>query len=413
MSLGRFSFGVGDRFGHQAAAQLAAFQQLARHGVEVTPVWNKSHREHTLIGTTPADVRARADAAVRAAGWTRSYYVDADHITLQTVDGFLPACDFFTLDVAEAVGQPAAREAVAAFVDRHRRLIGALALPGQSQPLAISKAALQAAARKYLRAAGQAAAIYRRIAQAKRQFIIEVSADETDRPLTPVELLIFLRALADEGVPLQTIAPKFSGRFNKGVDYVGDVAAFQNELDADLSVVAYAVHEFGLPADLKLSIHSGSDKFSLYPVIRTLVTTHQAGLHLKTAGTTWLEELAGLAEAGGDGLAIAREIYAAALERFDEVCAPYAPVIDIDRRRLPTATEVARWSGTQFARALTHDPRCAEFNPHFRQLLHVSFKIAAELGPRFHAALDAHAAHIAERVTHNLYARHMKALFIG
>ena len=102
---------------------------------------------------------------------------------------------------------------------------------------------------------------------------------------------------------MQTIAPKFTGRFNKGVDYVGDLAQFEKEFNDDLAVIAFAVKEFGLPADLKLSVHSGSDKFSIYPAIRRAIRRTGAGLHIKTAGTTWLEELIGLASAGGEGLA--------------------------------------------------------------------------------------------------------------
>jgi len=413
LQIERFSFGVGDRFGHEAPAQLAAFQKIAKQGVAAVPVWNKSNREHTLIGTEPTDVRAKATAAVNAAGWKANYYVDADHISLKTVDRFLSASDFYTLDVADYVGKPASKDAVDAFVAKHRQLIGSLALPGQQNKIEVTEAAVRSAAEKYLLAAAEAGAIYRHIAKAKKEFVTEVSADETDRPLTPVELLIFLAALADEKVPAQTIAPKFTGRFNKGVDYVGDLKAFTREFDEDLSVIAYAVREFGLPANLKLSVHSGSDKFMLYPVIRGLIRKHSAGLHLKTAGTTWLEEVAGLAECGGDGLAIAKEVYAKALDRYDEVCAPYATVIDIDRKQLPAAAEVNGWSGAKYAAALTHDQKCPDFNLHFRQLIHVSFKIAAEMGARYHAALDANRQRVAERVEHNIYERHMKPLLIG
>ena len=91
--------------------------------------------------------------------------------------------------------------------------------------------------------------------------------DETDAAQTPAELLIILAAIADEGIPVQTIAPKFTGRFNKGVDYVGDVAQFRREMALDVAAIAWAVSHFGLPKNLKLSIHSGSDKFSIYPAI--------------------------------------------------------------------------------------------------------------------------------------------------
>lgn len=413
MQIERFSFGVGDRFGHEAPAQLAAFQKIAQQGIAVVPVWNKSNREHTLIGTEPTDVRAKAAAAVKAAGWTGNYYVDADHISLKTVDRFVTASDFYTLDVADYVGQAASADTIHAFVAKHRQLVGALALPGQKTKIEVTEAAMRDAAEKYLVAAAEAGAIYRHIAKVKKEFVTEVSADETDRPLTPVELLIFLRALADERVPVQTIAPKFTGRFNKGVDYVGDLAAFRREFDEDLGVIAYAVREFGLPANLKLSVHSGSDKFMLYPVIRELISKHKAGLHLKTAGTTWLEEVAGLAESGGEGLAIAKEVYAAALTRYDEVCAPYATVIDIDKKRLPAPAVVNGWDGAKYARTLTHDQQCPDFNLHFRQLIHVSFKIAAAMGGRYHAALDANRTRVAERVEYNIYERHMRPLFLG
>ncbi|MFX9150233.1 tagaturonate epimerase family protein, partial [Acinetobacter baumannii] len=85
--------------------------------------------------------------------------------------------------------------------------------------------------------------------------------------------------LAAEGIPLQTIAPKFTGRFNKGVDYVGDVRQFEKEFNDDLAVIAFAVKAFGLPASLKLSVHSGSDKFSIYPAIRKALRRIDAGVH--------------------------------------------------------------------------------------------------------------------------------------
>lgn len=107
--LGRYSLGVGDRFAHEAEAQLMAFVEAARLGVDVTPVWNKSNREHLVVGSEPAGVREAADAAVRAVGWRRTYFVDADHITATTVERFLDPCDFFTLDVAGSIGRPQTR----------------------------------------------------------------------------------------------------------------------------------------------------------------------------------------------------------------------------------------------------------------------------------------------------------------
>lgn len=414
LELDRFSFGVGDRFAHQAKAQLRAFQMLADDGVDVVPVWNKSNREHTFIGSEPDSVRQAALAAVDELGWNRAWHVDADHIRRETVDRFIEPSDFFTIDVADSIGAAAAESDIEAFVKRHSYLVGQLDVPGIAQPLTIRHEDLVGTARKYLAAVREAGEIYRYIVGRKGEdhFITEVSMDETDAPQTPPELLVILIAMADEKIPLQTIAPKFTGRFNKGVDYVGDLQQFTREFNDDLSVIKYVVKQYGLPKNLKLSVHSGSDKFSLYPIIRRALEEHGAGLHIKTAGTTWLEELIGLCEAGEDGLALAREIYDYALEHVDALCAPYASVIDIDRQQLPSSREVASWSGPRFAAALRHIPTDPAFNPHMRQLLHVSFKVAAAAGARYTDLLKTHADVVAQEVTENLYVRHMRPLFV-
>jgi hypothetical protein len=414
LTLGKYSFGMGDRFAHQGRAQLQACRRAAELGAPVIPVWNKSNREHSLIGTDPAGTRAAADAAVAALGWPHPHHVDADHIRLATVDKFIPHADFFTLDVADAIGRPASPLSLQTFVDRHPELTGTVVIPQIEQPFQLTRAEVEGIAGKFLLAVQEAGAIYRHIAQTREpeSFITEISMDETDRPQTPPELLIILAAIADEKIPIQTIAPKFTGRFNKGVDYVGDLRQFEKEFSEDLAVIALAVKQYGLPAPLKLSVHSGSDKFSLYAPIRRVLQKFNAGVHLKTAGTTWLEELIGLAEAGGDGLEIGRDIYAHALKHVVELCAPYATVLDIDWAKLPSAAEVNGWSSAQFVAALRHDPGNPAFNPNFRQLLHVSFKLAAKMGPRYLNALEKHEAVIARNVTENLFARHLKPLLL-
>ena len=406
---------MGDRFAHQGRAQLQACVLAANEGVSVVPVWNKSNREHMFIGTEPSSLRAEADAAVKALGWKNPYHVDADHIRLETVDRFIAPSDFFTIDVADSIGKPADAKDVKAFVDRHPELTGKVLIPNIDHALEISRAEVERVANKFLLAVQDAGKIYRHIVKAKsaENFISEVSMDETDSPQTPHELLIILAALADEKIPLQTIAPKFTGRFNKGVDYAGDLKQFEKEFNEDLAVIAFAVRKYGFPPSLKLSVHSGSDKFSIYEPMRKALKKFGAGLHLKTAGTTWLEELIGLAEAGSDGLEIAKEIYAHALEHVDEFCAPYATVIDIDKKKLPSAAEVNGWSSQQFVSALRHDQKNPAYNASFRQLLHVSFKVAAKKGERYLNALKKHEAVIAKNVTHNLFERHLKPLLIG
>ncbi len=415
MKLQTYSMGVGDRFAHQGKAQLQAMLQARSAGVTIAPVWNKSHREHTILHSAPADVRVEADQAVTALGWKDAYYVDADHIGLGNVDWFLDASDFFTLDVADVTGNADDAEALRGFVDRHKTYAGELAIPGLDETFHVTERRIEEIAAKYLLAVREAGAIYRHVEgkKGKDNFVTEVSMDETDSPQTPEELFFILAAMAEEGIPAQTIAPKFSGRFNKGVDYVGDVDPFAREFEQDLAVIAFAVREFHLPANLKLSVHSGSDKFSIYGPIRRAIQKYDAGLHLKTAGTTWLEELIGLASAGGEGLAIAKEVYAAARGRFDELCGPYATVIDIDPNGLPDAEVVAGWGSDDYVHALRHDPTCDAYNPNVRQLLHVGYKVAAEMGDRYRNALREFEEVIARNVTENLFDRHVKRIFLN
>jgi hypothetical protein len=415
LKLGKYSIGTGDRFAHQAKAQLQACIKALENGVEIVPVWNKSNREHTIIGSEPISARQAADAAVKALNWKPAYYLDADHITTQTVDRFLAPCDFFTIDVADFIGQPAQTADIDAFVKRHPELLGSIELAGADEPFEITRQALTGTAQKFLAAVKKAGEVYRKIESAKGagNFISEVSMDETDRAQSPVELLIILAAIADEGIPVQTIAPKFSGRFNKGVDYVGDVPQFGREMALDVAAIAYAVKQYGLPDDLKLSVHSGSDKFSIYPAIHATMKRFDAGVHLKTAGTTWLEELIGLAEAGGEGLALAKEVYAEALSHREELCAPYSTVIDIIPARLPSAEEVRAWSSEQYTSALRHVEGDLAYNDSVRQLLHVGFKVAAKMGPRYLRLLEANETVIAKNVTENLFDRHIAPVFLG
>jgi len=415
LKLGKYSVGMGDRFTRQTQAQLRACLMAAERGVEVIPVWNKSHREHQIVGSEPADARAAADAAVKALGWTKPYHVDADHVGLKTVDRFLPHCDFFTIDVAEYIGQRAGAEAIKGFVEQHVELNGRIAIAGSPHPFQTTREELERIAGKYLLAVSEAGKAYRHIAAVKGagKFITEISMDEADSPQTPVELVMILAAIADEGIPIQTIAPRFIGRFNKGVDYVGGIAQFERKFIDNLHVIMFAVQRYGLPANLKLSIHSGSDKFSLYPAMRRALVEYNVGVHLKTSGTTWLEEVIGLAASGGEGLAMAKAIYGETLAKIDENCGPYATVVDIDRKRLPTAATVEKWSSEEFVAALRHDPQCLRFNPHLRQLLHVGYREAVKMGRRYLDLVKACEAEIAKNVTGNLFERHIRPLFVG
>ncbi len=410
--LSKYSFGIGDRFAHQGEAQLSALVKAAQLGVEFTPVWNKSNREHTTIGSHPVDIRNEADRAVKKVGWQGDYFVDADHINRSNVDWFIESSDFFTLDVADFIGKKVDPKELKNFMDQNEKYIGQLKIPGIAEPFEISRDLLKQIAEKFLFAVKEASLIYKYIAEKKGQgtFIPEVSMDEVEEAQTPLELFFILSALSFYNLPAQTIAPKFTGRFNKGVDYVGDTAFFKKEFGQDLLVLDFAIKEFNLPENLKLSIHSGSDKFSIYPIMGELIKKYDKGIHIKTAGTTWLEEVIGLALADDDSLQLVKKIYIEALNKIEELSAPYATVIDINFEQLPTESEVKDWSASKFANSLRHIPDHQDYNSSFRQLMHVAYKLAANMSNTYTDALKKHSKIVGDQVCTNIYERHIKRL---
>jgi len=210
MQLGKYSFGIGDRFAHQGKALLQAMIEAEKQGLVITPVWNKSYREHKTIKSDPAETRREADEAVQAKGWQHSYFVDADHVGLSNVDFFISYSDFFTLDVADFIGKSAEAREIAAFMNANEKYTGKLKIPGIEDEFDVTKSDVEKIAHKFLFAVHEAGRIYRHILSKKEKgtFIVEVSMDETDEAQTPIELFFILSAIAREGIPVQTIAPK-------------------------------------------------------------------------------------------------------------------------------------------------------------------------------------------------------------
>jgi hypothetical protein len=400
-----YSFGIGDRFGREGKAQLRAIQEINRIGFPVNPVWNKSNREHELVGTTQEAVRQEADEAVRANGWDGNYYVDADHITMDNVDRFIDFSDFFTIDVAGSIGKPAEAKLKADFL---RRTV-TTGIPGFSEEA--EKYDMTLFADMYLTAIQEVKRLYDYITGKKPGVIIEISMDEVASAQSPLDLYFILKELKHLNIEPHTIAPKFTGLFPKGVDYEGDIEGFAHEFEQDIRILKIVKEQLEFDHDIRLSIHSGSDKFSIYPVIREIIMKNGCGIHIKTAGTTWLEEVIGLARGGGDGLRLAKEIYCQGISRFDELAGPYSSVLHIDHKKLPPPKEVLSWNSARLSKTLIHDQSCREYNPHFRQLVHISYKVAAEMGMEFMDALDHYRGPIEEQVYTNLYDRHLRRIF--
>ena len=414
VELEKFSVGVGDRFGKECLAQLEAVNKAKKLGVNLVPVWNKSFREHSIIGSDPADTKRIVQSAIKTFKWNDSYYIDADHINYNSVDHFMVYSNFFTIDVGSFINTKATEEETKAFLKEASNFIGTIEIPCLINKYRIDDKLLLEIAKKYLAAIKEAGRIYRHILSKRKQndFVVEISFDEVDQPQTPIELFFIIAAVAYEKIPIQTIAPKFVGKFLKGIDYIGDVSIFEKEFEEIILVIEYSKRIFTLPKNLKISVHSGSDKYSIYPIINKLIKKHNLGIHLKTAGTTWLEELIGLVLSGEKGLNLVKEIYSEGYTRYDELLQPYLHSVEIFKDKLPLPLEVMKWNQDQLVNALRHELKSKLLDTNFRQLLHISFKIAAEKGKIYYDAMEGAREIINNCVTNNLYERHIKQIFI-
>ncbi|HSQ18123.1 MAG TPA: tagaturonate epimerase family protein [Anaerolineales bacterium] len=359
------SFGFGDRLGLATSGHIAAVK-----GSGLAPIFaQQSVRENARTGRTPQQVMDDAKRAVEAAQWDKPWGADADH--LKTVDD-LPAFvaagyTFFTVDPGAHVDNAADTNSVSVLQEKAEGQnwdeLSALYLTGNGEASygVFDSEKLLRALVKYGRAISHTIAMYRRLCELKESFDFEVSVDETDAPTTPLEHFYIANELTRAGVKFTSLAPRFSGRFEKGVDYIGDVAA----LDAEMANHAAVTAQFGT---YKLSLHSGSDKFSVYPLI---VKHWGKRVHVKTAGTSYLEAMRTLAVTSP---ALFERIWALGLERYGTDRATYHVSAD------PTLV----------AADLPLPALLDDFNA--REILHVTFGSALmEFGAEIKSALVSHA----------------------
>jgi hypothetical protein len=358
------SFGFGDRLGLATPGHIAAVR-----GTGLAPVFaQQSVRENTRTGRTPQQVLDDARRAVEAAGWDAPWGADADH--LKSVDDFPPFVEagytLFTIDPGEHVDNAASSYPLPVLQEKVKGLEWE---PLESRYLQstreepwrqFDKESLLRAAVKYGRAIAHTATLYHRLRTMKDEFDFEVSVDETDAPTTPLEHYFIANELTQAGVRFTSLAPRFIGRFEKGVDYIGDLTA----LDAEMAHHAAVTRNFGT---YKISLHSGSDKFSVYPL---LVKHWGSRLHIKTAGTSYLEALRTFAVTEPD---LFDRLWALGLERYAEDRATYH--VSADPGKIP--------SGLSFSDLLD--------NFHAREILHVTFGSALmKFGAEIKAALVKH-----------------------
>jgi len=358
------SFGFGDRLGLATPGHIAALR-----GTRFAPIFaQQSVRENARTGRTPQQVLEDAKRAVEAAKWDAPWGADADH--LKTVDDLPPFIEagytFFTVDPGEHVDNEADTDSVDALQQKVAALdweeLSALYLPGHGEQVwgQFDAESLKRAMVKYAKAIELAVTMFKYLSGLKDAFDYEVSVDETDTPTTPLEHFFLASELTRRGVRFTSLAPRFIGRFEKGVDYIGDLSALDAELEKHAAVTKY----FGT---YKLSLHSGSDKFSVYP----LVAKHWGErIHVKTAGTSYLEALRVLASHEPD---LFLKIYELGRERYEA-----------DKRTYHVSAELKRLPATHDLPSLLNDFQA-------REVLHVTFGSAiGKFGVELKAALSKH-----------------------
>ena len=358
------SFGFGDRLGLATSGHIIAVK-----GTKFAPIFaQQSVRENTRTGRTPQQVMDDAKRAVEAAKWDSAWGADADHLkTVEDLPSFVDAgYTFFTVDPGEHVDNAADTDPLDVLKQKVAALswdeLSALYLSGNSNQAwgQFEAESLMRATVKYSRAVQHAVSMFKRLSEMKDAFDFEMSVDETDAPTTPLEHFFIASELTRLGVKFTSLAPRFIGRFEKGVDYIGDL----NALDAELAKHAAVTAHFGT---YKLSLHSGSDKFSVYPLIAKYWGER---IHVKTAGTSYLEALRALAVTEPN---LFERIWALGLERYPT-----------DRATYHVSAEIKK-APAEISSALLDDF-------HAREILHVTFGSAlTQFGGEIKSALIDHA----------------------
>ena len=410
------SFGFGDRIGLATPGHIAAMRRVPCGVEAIFP--QQSIREMTRTQRTPQNVIDDAVSGMKACKWTGQCGADADHLkTPEDVDrtaavGFT----FFTIDPSGAVDpkadsydeatlrqQAVAIEAEVGWVSRY---VGRKVKLSTGTTIDFTDRACLQAAVKYGRAINQAVALsdYIRKVQtsAGREFEIELSVDETDNPTTLAEHYIIADQCLTRGMKLVSLAPRFVGDFEKGVDFKGDLALLTRSLQEHAAIAA-------MLGPYKLSLHSGSDKLSMYAA---LARATSGRFHVKTAGTSYLEALRVVARHDEK---LFREIISFARGRYDTDKATYhvsATLAGVpSAERLATAQDLERtylemWSDVPVGKGFTAPGR---------QILHCTFGSVlthADFGPAVRSVLESHLSTYTEVLAEH-FARHLEALRAG
>ena len=311
------SFGVGDRLGIAAAGHIRVFEKYDAYPI----LAQQSIRELNLTNRTYEDVLDAASFAVYREGFKKTWGADGDHLKTPKDIKYALSLGFtmITLDCSEHIKGDVTDENAPALPPVYaEKYLNKTFDIGENVSLSFTEAELKKIVAIYGDAIAFAWQMYNKfIKKAKKPADFEISIDETSTPTTPLQHYFVARELIDAGVTFATMAPRFCGEFQKGIDYIGDLAQFEKEIKIHAVIARHLKY--------KLSIHSGSDKFTVFPSIGREA---KGNFHVKTAGTNWLEAMRVVAMTDP---ALYREIHKYALSAFDEARKYYHVTTDIKK----------------------------------------------------------------------------------
>lgn len=407
------SFGFGDRMGLATPGHVAAVRAA---GGGVTPIFaQQSIREMTRTSRTPGGVMGDAMSALREANWSQPHGADADH--LKTENDIASTAEagftFFTIDPSDHVDQKADDYDAAAIAERFSKLgddgawtgsyVGRSVTLDSGTTIEFDELAVKRAAVKYGRAITATIRLAKHVAgvqeAAGRPYEIELSVDETEQPTTLAEHYIIADQCLASGVKLVSLAPRFVGDFEKGVDYIGDVGRLESSL-ADHAAIAGALGPY------KLSLHSGSDKLSMYPAFARAT---QGRFHVKTAGTSYLEAVRVAALKEPD---LFRDIIRFARGRYDTERATYHVHATLESAPEPTPSVSDEQLHDAYLQQWSKTPDGEGFSHAGRQILHCTFGSTLTdptLGPALRGCVEQNLATFSDVLAEH-FGRHLDAL---
>jgi len=408
-----YSFGFGDRFSLHGNAFISAIQEMEIEDKNIFPVWNKSHTEFHRTGDSPQQMKDTIEHFCVSANWQGKFAQDADHVTLENIDEYVNTCDYFTIDVSGFIRKLAHYDEMDTFIKSNQKYIGRLEVPGMKDSFQVFENVITSYAGMYLLAAKKAGELYQYILEKRKgkPFITEISMDEVNYSHSPLELFFILNALAFYKVDFQLISPKFIGRFNKNIEYVGKVEQFEAELDMYMLIMKFAIQEFGLNKSLKLSLHTGSDKFSIFPIIKKMLKKHNSGIHIKTSGIGWLTSLSVIGKKGKTELDLIKSFYQDAYHNFSDIITHFDKVTDINKNNLPEIDQVMHWNGEDFEEALTISASNKKYNPTFRQFMSCAYGVVDKNSEVYKKVVNENIEEINEQIKTELVASYLKPLF--